>query len=122
MAGQPLTSLREVEPDYPLPRLINGLPAIIGTRDRRSIRSGNGKVIRMYMTLFSIYRVISIPGNLKLNTITDRFSGNELYLKMLGGWFLRNSRALIGGFKLNRDLRTFRVLFLEKASPNYSTS
>jgi hypothetical protein len=85
VAGQPLNSLRELEPDLPLPRLVNGLPAIIGTRDRRSIRSGNTRVMRLYMTFFSIYRVISIPGLLKLRTITDPFTGNELYLKMLGG-------------------------------------
>jgi hypothetical protein len=102
--------------------LINGLPSIIGTRDRRSIRSGNAKVIRMYMTLFSMYRIISIPGKIKLNTITDPYSGNSLYLKMLGGWFSRNAKALIGGFRFEKNLQAHRVLFLEKASPNFPTS
>jgi len=85
VAGQPLSTLRTLEPDLNLPRLIYGLPAIIGTRDRRSLRSGNLRVMRMYTTLFSLYRVISIPGKLKLNTITDPFIGNPLFLKMLGG-------------------------------------
>lgn len=122
VANQPLKSLRDLEPDMPFPRLVNGLPAIIGTRDRRSIRSGNNKVIRMYMTLFSVYRVISIPGKLKLNTITDPFTGDSLYLKMLGHWFLDNSKAVIGGFKYNQNLQAYKILFLEKASPSNSTS
>jgi hypothetical protein len=48
LAGQPLSSLRELEPDLPLPRLSkSGLPAIIGTRDRRSISDNSVKVIRL---------------------------------------------------------------------------
>jgi hypothetical protein len=53
IAGQPFSSLREIEPDYPLPRLAScGLPAIIGIRDRRVILSGSKSIIRMYLTLF----------------------------------------------------------------------
>jgi hypothetical protein len=85
VAGQPLKSLRDLEPDLPLPRLVNGLPAIIGTRDRRSIRSGNTRVMRLYMTFFSIYRIISIPGLAKLSTITDPSTADPLYLEKLGG-------------------------------------
>jgi hypothetical protein len=35
----------------------------------------------MWLTFFSIYRVISIPVNAKLNTITDPFRGSESYLR-----------------------------------------
>jgi hypothetical protein len=85
IAGQAFSSLREIEPDLPLPRLSSsGLPVIIGTRDRRSIVQGSCKVIRLYLSLFSLYRIISIPGKLKLNTITDEFNGNPLFLKLIG--------------------------------------
>jgi hypothetical protein len=48
LAGQPLSSLRELEPDLPLPRLSkSGLPNIIGTRDRRSLAANSTKVIRL---------------------------------------------------------------------------
>jgi len=40
-----LGSLRELEPKLPLPRLINGLPAVIQSRDRDLIRKGHKGVI-----------------------------------------------------------------------------
>jgi len=48
LAGDPVHSLRELEPDLPLPRLTkSGLPVIIGTRDRRSLHSGSHRIIRL---------------------------------------------------------------------------
>jgi len=41
-----IQSLREIEPNLPLPRLINGFPAIINRQDRLMIKSGNIHVIR----------------------------------------------------------------------------
>jgi hypothetical protein len=78
LAGQPFKSMREAEPDYPLPRLSKcGLPSIIKTIDRNNIRSNCYPVIRMYLSLFSLYRVIKIDFKPKLNTITDKFGGQE---------------------------------------------
>jgi hypothetical protein len=48
IAGSPFKSLREIEPDMPLPRLSrSGLPYIIQSQDRRLIASNNLKVIRL---------------------------------------------------------------------------
>jgi hypothetical protein len=48
IAGQPLKSLRELEPDLPLPRLTkSGLPAIIQVRDRAAIKTFSANVIRL---------------------------------------------------------------------------
>jgi hypothetical protein len=81
LAGQPFKSMREVEPDYPLPRLSKcGLPSIIKTIDRNSIRSNSYTVIRFYLSLFSLYRVIKIGFTPKLNTITDEFGGSKIHL------------------------------------------
>lgn len=71
IAGTPLDSLRALEPTLPLPRLQNGLPRFIPIEDRRAIRRGNPDVIRFWLTLYSVYRIIRIPGVLKLKTITD---------------------------------------------------
>jgi hypothetical protein len=85
IAGQPFKSLKEIEPDLNLPRLsTSGLPIWIGPRDRRSIVAGSHKVIRMYLSLFNVYRVISMPCKLKLDTIVDDYSGDLLYLNVLG--------------------------------------
>jgi len=48
IAGQKVRSLRDLEPDLPLPRLTkSGLPVIIKTRDRAAIRGGAASVIRL---------------------------------------------------------------------------
>jgi len=47
IAGSPVKSLREIEPELALPRLSrSGLPIIIGLADRRAIKSGSVTVIR----------------------------------------------------------------------------
>jgi len=78
LAGQKLGSLREVEPNLSLPRLTSsGLPRYIPLQDRRALLSNSKSIIRFWLTLYAVYRVINIPGNLKLSTITDPFSGNK---------------------------------------------
>jgi len=47
IAGNPFKTLRELEPDLPLPRLTtSGLPRFIPLEDRRAILSGNSATIR----------------------------------------------------------------------------
>jgi hypothetical protein len=78
IAGQPLSSLREIEPDYPLPRLSkSGLPLCIKENDRSSICVGSVRIIRFWLSIFSLYRVLETEFKPKLNTITDPFVGNE---------------------------------------------
>jgi hypothetical protein len=123
IAGQPFKSLRDIEPDLPLPRLSTcGLPVIIGTRDRRSIVQGSTKIIRMYLSLFSLYRIISIESKSKLNTITDSYNGSELYLNMFGSWLRSNSRQVIGSFHSGGSVAAHRFRFRETASPTSTKS
>jgi hypothetical protein len=76
-------SLRELEPNLPLPRVINGCPAIINRGDRQLMRLGNINIIRFWHSLFSLYRVLQIPGKMKISTITDPFNGSEKFLNDL---------------------------------------
>jgi hypothetical protein len=92
IANSPVKSLRDINPDFPLPRLVNGLPTIIPISDRRLICRRGYSVIRFWLTLFSIYRIFSIPGKLKLNTITDPFSGNLSYLSSIEDLLKENSK------------------------------
>jgi len=72
-----ITSLRQLDKDLVRSRLTSqGLPTIIPSRDRRLIAGGSASVIRFWLTLFSIYRVISIPGTLKLSTIVSPLDVN----------------------------------------------
>jgi len=47
-----------------------GLPLIIPVLHRRRIMAGDRNIIRLWNTLFSIYRVLEFPGVLKVDTIT----------------------------------------------------
>lgn len=53
-----------------------GLPRFILAADRSKIRSGNTSVMRFYLTLLNVYRILDMSGNLKLGTITGPFKGN----------------------------------------------
>lgn len=46
LGGDRITSLRCIEPNIPLPRLINGCPAIINRQDRKLIREGHAGITR----------------------------------------------------------------------------
>lgn len=52
-------------------RTKNGLPRIIPSVWRARIRSGDVIAIRVILTVFSVYRIIVIPGICKLSSITD---------------------------------------------------
>jgi hypothetical protein len=45
IAHSPVNSLRDIDNNFIFPCLRNGLPKIIGTQDRKSIRLGNRKII-----------------------------------------------------------------------------
>jgi len=77
IAGSPFSSLREIEPDLPLPRLTtSGLPLIIKLGDRSAIVRGSLTVIRYWLSLMSLYRVLQGEFKPKLETITDPFTGD----------------------------------------------
>jgi len=73
IAGTPVRSLFELEPDMRCGRTVTGgIPKWIPLRDRRLMLINHSpSIIRWYLTLFAVYRVILIPGKLKLSTITD---------------------------------------------------
>ncbi|CEZ26298.1 RNA dependent RNA polymerase [Botrytis cinerea mitovirus 3] len=71
-----LESLRDLEPNLPLPRLINGIPAIISSNDRKLIREMDSRIIIYWSSLFSLYRVLKCSYKLKISSITDPFKGS----------------------------------------------
>lgn len=97
LARQPLNSLREVEPNLPLPRLSNGLPVIIPKAHRRLIREGNIKYIQLWNTLFSLYRVLKGPFSPKLSTITSPYVGDQLLLDQVGEWMKKEFPKIVEG-------------------------
>lgn len=117
LSSKPMTSLREIEPDLPLPGLINGLPKFIGTVDRKAIRSGHPGTIRLWLTILSVYRVLNGPAKLKLNTITDPWKGDKVELKRI----LSEIADVVKFNKMIRDvdsLKTTSVIRSVASGPN----
>jgi len=77
IAGQPVSSMMELDDNFIYPRLAHGIPKIIGTQDRRSLRHNNRQVIILWMSILGIFRVIASPYVLKLATITTKLSSEH---------------------------------------------
>jgi len=73
-------------------RTISGLPKIIPSVHRKMIRKGDQKIIRFWLTVFSLYRDIDFDGTLKLSTITAPSKGDLNYRV---NRFIPQFRALI---------------------------
>jgi len=124
LSNERIQSLNEIEPDLPLPRLTrSSLPRIIPREDRRSILSGNApSITRFWMTLFSLYKIIRVPGHLKLGTITEPFTGDEKFT-LRGAEYLK-FLTLRHSSRFNRTVLTRErgLLLLQTSSPSYTTS
>jgi len=123
IAGSPMVSLREIEPDLPLPRLVNGLPSVIPKHDRKAIRQDGFSVIRFWNTLFSLYKIISCPSRTNVSTITDSFSGCPSFLSE----FCSNigticTSKMADTFQVKKNLKEPKFLFLESSSPKSKVS
>lgn len=126
IAGTPFSSFREIEPDLPLPRLTtSGLPKIIKLGDRSAIVRGSLTVIRFWLSLSSLYRVIETEVKPKINTITDPFSGDLKVVNDFKKFLWLNSKRILTSFSLNYDLTELTsrsILMIEKASPAVKNS
>lgn len=120
LAGQPFSSLREIEPDFNFPRLSkSGLPSVIKLTDRASICNNSFKVIRFYLSLFSLYRIIKIEFKPKLETITAEFEGSQYHVDDFNRWLEVSSKRLLTKFSTFdvRHLSAYRILPIMKSSP-----
>jgi len=121
VAKSPFKSLREIEPDLHLPRLsTSGLPVIIKLADRRAICVGGINTIRLYLSIFSLYRIISAPVKAKLDTITAPYSGDPNFLVSVAEWSERFVRLL--PHIPRRSVSAFSLLPLLKSSPSSTVS
>lgn len=121
IAGTPVSSLTALEPSLFFRSVSgNGLPKIIPLRDRRlMIRNHAPSVIRWWLTLFSVYRVIHLPVTLKLGTITDPLSVPISQVNHVADEISK----LIPQSMVNLDLmRNAELLFLETASSTSKVS
>nr|WAY16579.1 putative RNA-dependent RNA polymerase [Rhizoctonia solani mitovirus 105] len=119
IAKDKITSLRELDKDLVRTRLTSsGLPTIIPSRDRKLIAGGAEPIIRFWLTLFAIYRVISIPGQLKLATIVNPLSVSlDTYSKVANTFdeFLSSSKVS-SMFEVGIMTKEADILLFEAAS------
>jgi len=69
LGGQRIHATQDLGPA--VRRTASGLPGLIPRDHRRRIMGGDRFLLRLWLSWFSIYRVLEFPGKLKLNTITD---------------------------------------------------
>nr|UIW13820.1 MAG: RNA-dependent RNA polymerase [Rhizoctonia solani mitovirus 48] len=125
IAGDKVDNLRLLDESVVRSRLSpSGLPVIIPSRDRKLIMSGQASsVVRFWLTLFSVYRVIKIPGTLKLSTIVAPLSANEDHAKVVRQFyaFLEASSAR-SRFSLSKLYKKADLLLLEAASSTHKVA
>jgi len=116
IAGEPVNSLKELLGAGFYPCLRHGLPKFIILADRNLIRRKDPSIIRFYLTIFSLYRVLDCPRTLKLSTITKPFEGSEEYLFSI----IDLSNSIIKKHLKSKILHSFKplekFLFLETSS------
>jgi hypothetical protein len=102
--------------------LKHGLPIILPGPLRHFIMAGETSHIRVILGLFSLFRVIKFKGILKLNTITDPFSGIEETLSpaKLGYVFSMYFKPRFNEIPFPKGMKD--LLILKSAGPNHSTS
>jgi len=98
--------------------LAAGLPTIIPGELRTSIRRHNLLDCRGVLSVLAVYRVINIPGKVKLSTITDPFKGLS---DTLQDYEIRVASGELFGFNKLR-LQPIKLLLLGTAGPNHPRS
>ncbi|QKI79961.1 RNA-dependent RNA polymerase [Erysiphe necator associated mitovirus 13] len=99
--------------------LSGGLPSIIPGFLRSLLRDGDLSTRRAVLSVFAVYRIILIPGKLKLNTITDPFKGLS---SILPKYEIRLALRELLGDNLHLKLQPIKLEFLGTAGPNHPIS
>ena len=124
IAKDRINSLRELDKDLLKSKLSgHGLPTIIPSRDRKLIASGAQPIIRFWLTLFSVYRVIDIAGKLKLETIIQPLEPGPNYLEVKTLFYSFLKESLVTSLFDKRHLsRAAEPLLFEAASASHKVA
>lgn len=107
-------------------RTRGGLPTIIPAHHRARIRMGETTLLRVWISLLSLYRVIEFPGTLKLATITER--GKDFCPDLFDDFILTFYGMLAPVAPRNSIVRFINIKFLDElygtdsSSPNVDIS
>lgn len=104
--------------EFPI-SLKGGLPTIIPGPLRLQCRQRDLETIRGVLSVLAVYRVIQIPGKIKLETITEPFNGQS---STLPDYEVKNCSSEIFNYKVDYTLKPIKLLTLGTAGPNHSVS
>jgi len=99
-------------------KLANHLPCIIPGSLRQAIRRREVPVLRTVLTILSCYRVMKCTPRLKLNTITDAFTGISETLNE--SRIIEILRPVKDDFKIENNHKSLR--YSQSAGPNHHNS
>jgi hypothetical protein len=105
-------------------RTRKGLPRIINPQHRTLILKGDISILRLWLTLFGLYRVVEFKGALKLKTITQPGVDLSAFMGRWEAWvpcFYARARLITAAeWKLDptRALTIRSIPFIRKSSPN----
>lgn len=95
-------------------RTRRGIPRIINLNHRRLIAAGDVDIIRFWLSLFGLYRVLPFKGTLKLKTITSPGKDIESFLSEWDLWVPTFLARLSSHSKDDWKLEPTRDLRIEK--------
>jgi len=95
----------------------SGFPRLIPSLHRKALLKGDTVLIRYWLTLFGLYRVLDMPGKTKLSTITQPSSRKEWVLREIASFAPRFLE--LAPFR-PREFRNWRIkpLLLTTSGPN----
>lgn len=105
-------------------RTRRGIPRLVNPQHRALVLNGDVGVIRFWLTLFGLYRVIEFKGALKLKTIMEPGKDIGGFMEVWSKWvptFYDKIRQVTGeSWKMDpsRDLSPGSIPFMQKCSPN----
>jgi len=127
VGGQRIPSTRPL--NAAVSRTKSGLPRVIPALMRARIMNREARVIRLWLSLFNLYRIVEFPGKLKLQTITDpstarqdvvddfcRYVGECFYPLLLK---INNPAKLFNPSRVKITLRAIPFL-ISKSSPVFA--
>lgn len=127
VGGQRIPSTRPL--NAAVSRTKSGLPRVIPALMRARIMNREARVIRLWLSLFNLYRIVEFPGKLKLQTITDpstarqdvvddfcRYVGECFYPLLLK---INNPAKLFNPSRIKITLRAIPFL-ISKSSPVFA--
>jgi hypothetical protein len=97
-----------------------GLPRIIPRLHRIKIREGNTEYIRLWLTLFSFYRVIDFTGRLKISTIITPSKATIHQLEIEKAT-LSIKNQFKSSLATDLDKKALKPFWIASASPNTIT-